>query len=131
MKDDYDFKNAKRGPLMTKDLKIEVASQDLVDRYEKEVMEILNSVDQSEAFITDYSDVFDLIPFEIYKDKVQRNKELIEYYLNEIKSLFKDTLSEDITGNSKIGELAQKLHLLRLNKSIHWKWNNYEWTKRS
>jgi len=119
MKDDYDFKNAKRGPLMTKDLKIEVASQDLVDRYEKEVMEILNLVDQSEAFITDYSDIFDLIPFEIYEDKVQRNKELIEYYLNEIKSLFKDTLSEDITGNSKIGELAQKLHLLRLNKSIH------------
>lgn len=131
MKDDYDFKNAKRGPVMTKDLKIEVASQDLVDRYEKEVMEILNLVDQSEAFITDYSDIFDLIPFEIYENKVQRNKELIEYYLNEIKSLFKDTLSEDITGNSKIGELAQKLHLLRLNKSIHWKWNNYEWTKGS
>lgn len=119
MRDEYDFKNAKRGSLMSKDLKIEIASQDLVDTYEKEVMEILNAIDQSEAFITDYSDILDLIPFEIYEDKVKRNKELIEYYINEIKSLFKDDTSEDITGNSKIGELAQKLHLSRLNKSIN------------
>ncbi len=92
------------------------AEQDLVDIYEKEVREILNVVDQLEAFITDYSDILDLIPFEIYENKVQRNKELIEHYLNEIRSLFKDSFSEEINGNSKIGELAQKLHLSRLSE---------------
>lgn len=93
------------------------AEQDLVDIYEKELMEVLNIIDQTEAFVTDYTDILDLIPFEILNNKISRNKNLIEYYIKEIKSLFKENI--EINPSDKICFIAQKLYLSRQNKSIH------------
>ncbi len=98
-------------------MQIIYAEQDLVDIYEKELMEVLNIIEQTEAFVTDYTDILDLIPFEILNNKISRNKNLIEYYIKEIKSLFKENI--EINPSDKICVIAQKLYLSRQNKSIH------------
>lgn len=118
MKDDDDFKNAKRGAVMSEDLIIEAAEQDLVDAFELEVMEILHAIDFPEAFVTDLSQIYDFIELTFCDDKVVYNKQKEEETISIINSLFDNTIN--VLRTDKLGEIARKLNFHKKSKTINW-----------
>ena len=117
MKDDNDFKNAKRGAVMSKDLIIEAAEQDLVDSFEVEVMEILNAIDFPEAFVTDLSQIYDFIELTFCDNKVIYNKQKEDETISTINSLFDNTIN--VLRTDKLGEIARKLNFYKKSKTIN------------
>lgn len=117
MKDDYDFKNAKSGYLMSPDIKIEAAEQDLVDTFELEVMEILYAIDSPEAFVTDLSQISDFFEFDFCDDRIISNKQKEAETILSINSLFDNTIN--ILKTDKLGEVARNLNFYKKSKTIN------------